>query len=196
MVSGFNSPFNQSNDHQLHAPKSFWEGVKRRQDNSKWLMVTGCHQFGIFPLILGLSSSQLTKSIIFSEGFLAHQPAKDSLSVDLELKGSFKSPETTMEAAALAASPGGRRRSMPDLSGWAHWFSMGTTSGSFLRAIFPWDFSMFRWIQIWGHWDVGTIQQQMQPLGAMQWVSGCGVYISKDKHLARIPIYLLKMGEW
>ena len=25
-----------------------------------WLVVNGCHQFGIFPEILGISSSQLT----------------------------------------------------------------------------------------------------------------------------------------
>ena len=37
--------------------------------NSYWLVVTGCHQFGIFPEILGLSSSQLTHSY-FSEGFV------------------------------------------------------------------------------------------------------------------------------
>ena len=34
----------------------------------KWLVVTGCHEFGIFPFILGMSSSQLTNSY-FSEGW-------------------------------------------------------------------------------------------------------------------------------
>ena len=34
-----------------------------------WLVVTGCHGFGIFPEILGMSSSQLTDSY-FSEGWL------------------------------------------------------------------------------------------------------------------------------
>ena len=36
----------------------------------------GCHQFGIFPEILGISSSQLTNSY-FSEGWLNHQPGND-----------------------------------------------------------------------------------------------------------------------
>ena len=36
----------------------------------------GCHQFGIFPEILGMSSSQLTNSY-FSEGWPNHQPVWD-----------------------------------------------------------------------------------------------------------------------
>ena len=61
--------------------------MPHRWPSMTWVFLSGwwfgCHQFGIFPEILGCSSSQLTSSY-FSEGWPNHQPAMfSSLRLDI-----------------------------------------------------------------------------------------------------------------
>ena len=45
-----------------------YQAKKEIEPMNGWLVVTGCHGFGIFPEILGISSSQLTNSNLFQRG--------------------------------------------------------------------------------------------------------------------------------
>ena len=60
------------------------------------MFVGGSHGFYDFPLILGISSSQLPKSIIFQRGRLNHQPDSHTLSI-YPLVKVYKKNQKTIE---------------------------------------------------------------------------------------------------